>query len=122
VDVYTLPLSHNTQLIVGSPLVPPPSSHPQKKDYEDSTEALLAKLIEGKHVIDDAIVNLYDDERAWGLSAVIGDILNINDNSDEPPFEHDTPSALLGDKRLSPLRWNAEQQPMSKATTLGKRW
>ncbi len=68
-DVYTLPLSHNTRLIVGSPLVPPPSSRPQKMDDDDSTEALLTKLIEGEHDINVAVVNLYDDERAQGLSA-----------------------------------------------------
>jgi hypothetical protein len=33
-------------------------------DDDDTTEALLAKLIEGEHVINDAIVNLYNDESA----------------------------------------------------------
>ncbi len=93
-DVYTLSLSHNTRLIVGSPLIPPPSSRPQKIDDDDSTEALLAKLIDGERVIDNAIVNLYDDERAREVSAIVGDILNINDDSDDPPFEHDMPYAL----------------------------
>ena len=74
-------------------------------DDDDSTEALLAKLIEGKRIIDDAIVNLYYNERARGLSAVVGYILNIGDDSDNPPFEHDALSALLGNKRSLPLRW-----------------
>jgi hypothetical protein len=86
-------------------------------DDDDSTEALLAKLIEGERIIDDAIINLYDDERARGLSAIVGGILNINNNSDNPPFECDLPSALLGNKRSLPLRWTAEQQPSSKVTT-----
>jgi hypothetical protein len=73
-------------------------------DDDDSTKALLVKLIEGERIIDDAIVNLYDDERARGLSAIIRDILNINDDSDNPPFEHDAPSALSGNKRSLPLR------------------
>jgi hypothetical protein len=82
-------------------------------DDDDSTEALLVKLIEGEHVIDNAIANLYDDERAWGLSAIVGDILNINADSDDPPFEHNTPSALSGNKRSLPLHWTTEQQPSS---------
>jgi hypothetical protein len=86
-------------------------------DDDDSTEALLAKLIEGERIIDDAIVNLYNDERARGLSAVVGDILNIDDDSDNPPFVHDALSALSGNKRSLPLRWTAEQLPPSKATT-----
>jgi hypothetical protein len=73
-------------------------------DDDDSTKALLTKLIESKCVIDNAIINLYNNERARGLSTIVGDILNINDDSDDPPFEHDAPSALLGNKRLLPLR------------------
>jgi hypothetical protein len=86
-------------------------------DDDDSTEAFLAKLIEGERVIDNAILNLYNDERAWGLSVVVGDILIIDNDFDNPPFEHDALSALLENKRSLPLCLTAEQQLSSKATT-----
>ncbi len=82
-------------------------------DDDDSTEALLVELIEAERVIDNAIVNLYDDERARGLSAVIGDILNINNDSDDPPFEHDAPSALFTTSQRSSTAFLAGKKKSS---------
>jgi hypothetical protein len=81
----------------------PPSSLllPSKMDVDDPTDALLAGLINAKHIIDEAVKDYYN-ENARVDSAVI---VVLNDNSDIPPFEHDVPSVpcCSGNKRSFPL-------------------
>ncbi len=102
-----------TRLIVVSPPLPPPSSRPSKMDNEDS---ILAGFRAAECVLDKALNDFYD-KNARGDSAIIVD---LDDNSDDPPFEHDAPSAprcLLGNKRSFPLPWTEQNQPPLKATS-----
>jgi hypothetical protein len=86
-------------------------------DNKDSTNALLAGWFkEAERALDMAVDNFYD-ESAWGHSAVNVD---LNDNSEDPPFKHNVPSAphcLSGNKRALPLLWTEQQQPPLKTTS-----
>ncbi len=67
----------------------------------DDEDSILAGFREAKRDLDKAIVDLDDD-------------------SDDPPFEHDAPSAprcSSGNKRSLPLPWTEQHQPPSKATS-----
>ncbi len=74
---------------------------PSKMDADNPTDALLVGLINAERVIDEAVEDFYN-ENARGDSAVIA---VLDDDSDEPPFEHDAPSAprCSGNKRSFPL-------------------
>ncbi len=76
-------------------------------DVDDPTNALLAGLINAERVIDEAVEDFYS-KNAWVDSAVIA---VLDDDSDDPPFEHDAPAAprCLGNKRSFPLYWTKEQ-------------
>ncbi len=76
-------------------------------DVNDPTDALLTGLINAERVIDKAVKDFYN-KNARVNSAIIA---VLNDNFDDPSFEHDAPSAprCLGNKRSFSLCWTEEQ-------------
>jgi hypothetical protein len=82
-------------------------------DVDDPTDVLLAGLINAERVIDEAVEDFYN-ENARVDSAVIA---VLDGDSDDPPFEHDAPSApcCSGNKRSFPLCWTEEQMNATSA-------